>query len=81
LNRLSDHHLIAAYNKSIELGLDPLFINMLKQEVNRRKLDRTPSSSKNHIKIPKKAPCQSMTGCFLLKNQFHFQSFFLTKEH
>jgi hypothetical protein len=58
MNRLSDHHLIAAYNKSIELGLDPLFINMLKQEVNRRKLDRIhPHPLKNHIEIRKKAPC------------------------
>jgi hypothetical protein len=58
MNRLSDHHLIAAYNKSIELGLDPLFINMLRQEVNRRTLDRIhPHPLKNHIEIPKKAPC------------------------
>lgn len=58
MNRLSDHHLIAAYNKSIELGLDPLFIKMLKQEINSRKLDRIHLHPvKNHIELPKKAPC------------------------
>jgi hypothetical protein len=58
MNRLSDHHLIEAYNKSIELGLDPLFINMLKQEVKRRKLDHIPPHPvKNHFEMPKKAPC------------------------
>jgi Sporulation inhibitor A len=57
MNRLSDHHLIAAYMKSIELGLDSLFINMLKQEINRRKLDRIYPNPQNNIEMPKKAPC------------------------
>ncbi|MEL3973491.1 sporulation histidine kinase inhibitor Sda [Rossellomorea oryzaecorticis] len=58
MNRLSDHHLIAAYMKSNELELDPQFINMLKQEITRRKLVRIhPNPQNNNIEVPKKAPC------------------------
>ncbi|MGR3764015.1 sporulation histidine kinase inhibitor Sda [Rossellomorea sp. NS-SX7] len=39
MNRLSDYHLLAAYDNSVKLQLDPLFINMLKQEIITRKLD------------------------------------------